>query len=101
MIQALGTWRATLATLRAMRRPLDVRQRWREVSSAAFEAFLREYPRPLAPHPRLTPKSRHREWTDPTLGSWPASAVARCWTQGRYQGYQIRSVWDRRPADVE
>jgi hypothetical protein len=89
---ASAAWRVTLATLRAMRRSLDVRQRWHEVSVAAFEAFLRDYPRPLEPRPRLTPKSRHREWVDPTLGSWPASAVARCWTQGRHPGYQVRSV---------
>jgi len=92
LIHTSTAWRMTLATLRAMRLPFGVRPRWREVSLAAFEVFLREYPRPLEPRPRLTPKSRHREWTDPALGSWPASAVARCWTQGRYRGYQIRSV---------
>lgn len=91
-MHAESVWRLTLGTLRVMRRPFDVRPRWREVSLAAFEAFLREYPRPLEPRPRLTPKSRHREWTDQTLGNWPASAVARCWKQGRYQGYQVRSV---------
>ena len=92
LVYTSNAWRVTLSTLRAMGRPLDVRQRWREVSLAAFEVFLREYPRALEPRPRLTPKSRHREWTDPTLGSWPANAVARCWTRGRCQGYEIRPV---------
>jgi len=87
-----GRTRVTLATLRALRRPFEARERWRDVSLAAFEVFLREYPRPLEPRPRLTPKTKHREWVDATLGSWPANAVAKCWTRGRYQGYQVRSV---------
>lgn len=101
MTQVSGAWRkmvvcagarVTLATLRAVRKPFKARDRWREVSLAQFEAFLRKYPRPLDERPRLTHKSRHREWTDATLGSWPANAVAQCWTRGPYQGYQIRSI---------
>ena len=87
-----GGTRVTLVTLRALRRRFGARERWREVSWAAFEAFLREYPRPLEARPRATPRARHREWTDATLGSWPASAVAQCWTRGRCPSYQIRSV---------
>jgi len=87
-----GRTRVTLATLRSRRRPFEARERWRDVSLAAFETFLREYPRPLEARPRLTPRARHREWMDATLGSWPANAVAKCWTRGRSQGFQIRSV---------
>ena len=92
MIQGSNAWRVTLATLRAMRRPFEVRSRWREVSLAAFEALLREYPRPLEPDARLTTKPRRAEWVDASWGDWPASAVARCWMQRPYRVYQIRSV---------
>jgi hypothetical protein len=85
-----GIWRVLL--VRAVSGASDPRQRWREVSSTQFEAFLRAYPRPLAQRPRITRKSRHREWMDTTLGAWPANAVAKAWTRGRNQGFQIRSV---------
>ena len=82
----------TVATLWAMRRPFEAREKWRDVPKDQFEAFLHTYPRPLEQRPRIARKSAHREWTDATRGNWPASAVAKAWTRGRNQGYQIRSV---------
>ena len=87
-----GRTRVTLAAMHARRKPFAARELWREVSLAQFQAFLREYPRSLEERPRVAPKSAHREWTDLTLGSWPANTVAQCWTRGRNQGYQIRSI---------
>ena len=88
--QASVTWRTLLA--RAARGPSEARSRWREVSLAQFQVFLREYPRSLEERPRISRKSAHREWMDTALGSWPANAVAQVWTRGRNRGYQIRSV---------
>jgi hypothetical protein len=85
-----GVWRALL--LQAARKPSEPRERWREVSLTQFQAFLRAYPRPLEQRPRITRKSGRREWMDATLGEWPANAVAKAWTRGRNQGFQIRSV---------
>jgi hypothetical protein len=59
---------------------------------AEFEAFLRTYPRPLEARPPLRRKANYREWVDLTLGEWPAGAVAKSWTRGRSQGYQIRRL---------
>jgi len=66
------------------------RERWRDVSVAEFEAFLRDYPRPLEAHPPLNNKARFREWLDATLGEWPDNAVAKTWIRGRCSGYQLR-----------
>ena len=62
----------------------------RDVSRIEFDAFLRRYPRPLEARPPLTRKANYREWVDPALGKWPENAVAKCWTRGRCQGYQVR-----------
>ena len=83
-------WRALFR--RAVVGRFQARRRWREVSSAQFDAFLRTYPRSLEQRHPSCRKSAHREWTDPTLGSWPANAVAKAWTHGRSRGYQIRSA---------
>ncbi len=65
---------------------------WRDVSLTEFEAFLREYPRPLeARPPHSQRKVNFREWVDTTLGEWPDNAVAKAWTRGRCTGYQILS----------
>jgi len=85
-----GAWHTLLQ--RAVLGPFDTRGRWRDVSVAQFQAFLREYPRSIQERPRITRKAGHREWMDPTLGSWPANAVAKAWTRGRNPSYQIRSV---------
>lgn len=66
------------------------REHWRHVSAAEFEAFLRDYPRPLEAHPPLSHRARFREWLDATLGAWPDSSVAKTWTRGRCVGYQVR-----------
>lgn len=87
-----GRTRVTLAAMHAVRKSFAARERWRAVSLAQFQTYLREYPRSLEERPRVARRSAHREWTDVTLGSWPANAVAQCWTRGRNQGYQIRSV---------
>jgi hypothetical protein len=77
---------------RVMREPFEAREHWRDVSIDAFEAFLRDYPRPLEARPPLSRKARYREWTDATLGRWPGNAVAKTWTRGRSMGYQIRDA---------
>ncbi len=42
---------------------------WRDVSLAEFEAFLRDYPRPLEARPSLSQrKVNFREWLDASLG---------------------------------
>ena len=87
-----GRTRGILAAMRAVRRPFEARTRWRDVSLIQFQAFLREYPGALEQRPRITRKSGHSEWTDANLGSWPANTVAKAWTRGRNQGYQVRSV---------
>ena len=90
MNHSYAGWRALLQ--RAVRRPFEARQRWRDVSLAQFQAFLREYPRSLEERPRITRKAGHREWMDRTRGNWPANAVAKAWTRGRRQAYVIRSI---------
>ena len=63
---------------------------WREVSLAEFEAFLRDYPRPLEAQPPLSQRRvNFREWLDASLGQWPDNAVAKAWKRGRCAGYQI------------
>lgn len=74
-----------------MAQRFEQREHWRDVSQLEFEAFLRHYPRPLEARPPLTRKANYREWLDPTLGRWPASAVAKVWTRGGCHGYQIRT----------
>jgi len=76
--------------MRSVRRPFDARECWFHVSSAEFEAFVRDYPRPLEARPPLNRVASYREWVDPTLGSWPQSAVAKSRTRGRCPGYQVR-----------
>jgi hypothetical protein len=66
-----------------MAEPFEVREKWRDVSLAEFEAFLRRYPRLLEARPPLTRKARYREWLDPKLGSWPENTVAQCWMRSR------------------
>jgi hypothetical protein len=68
---------------------VPAREQWRDVSAAEFDAFLRDYPRPLEAHPPLSHKARFREWLDTSLGSWPHSTVAKTWIRGRCRGYQI------------
>jgi hypothetical protein len=70
--------------------PFESRERWRDVSQLEFDEFLRDYPRPLEARPPPTRKANYREWLDPTLGKWPASAVAKFWRRGSCQGYQVR-----------
>ena len=60
-----------------MRRAFELREHWCDVSIAEFEAFLRDYPRPLEARPPLHRKANYREWLDPALGAWPDSAVAK------------------------
>ena len=90
MNEVSAIWGALLR--RAVRGASDPIERWREVSLSQFEAFLRAYPRPLEHRPRITRRSGRREWLDATLGIWPANAVAKAWTRGRNQGFQIRSL---------
>jgi hypothetical protein len=73
-----------------MRQPFIAREQWCDVPVAEFEAFLRDYPRPLVARPPLPHKSNYREWLDPTLGNWPDNAVAKAWTRQRGSGWQIR-----------
>jgi hypothetical protein len=75
-----------------MPQTFTAREHWTDVSLAEFEAFLRDYPRPLEPRPPLGQrKVNYREWLDPTLGVWPDSAVAKAWSRQRCGGWQIRS----------
>ena len=73
-----------------MAEPFVLRERWFDVSLAEFEAFLRDYPRPLEPRPPLRQWVNFREWIDPTIGAWPGSAVGKSWMRGGCVGYQIR-----------
>jgi hypothetical protein len=75
-----------------MRQPFEGRERWYDVSQLEFEAFLRDYPRPLEVRPPLSRKANYREWIDLTLGQWPENAVAKRWRRGGCHGYQIRPV---------
>ena len=73
-----------------MAEPFVLRERWFDVSGAEFDAFLRDYPRPLEARPPLAQKANYREWVDPTIGAWPANAVGKSWKCGGCQGYEIR-----------
>lgn len=78
--------------LRFASMPEPACEHWRAVSAAEFEAFLRDYPRPLEAHPPLSHKgARFRAWLDASLGSWPDNAVAKTWIRGRCRGYQVRA----------
>jgi hypothetical protein len=77
---------------RPMAQPFVLRERWFDVSLPEFEAFLRDYPRPLEARPPLTQKANYREWCDPTLGNWPGNAVAKRWARGGCHGYQVRLI---------
>ncbi len=50
---------------------------WLQVDYLTFDRYLREYPRPLVPDPPLNKPARLREWSDVSLGPWPANAVAK------------------------
>lgn len=67
-----------------------LRERWFDVSLPEFEAFLRDYPRPLRARPPLTHKANFREWIDASIGASPGSAVGKSWRRGGCLGYQIR-----------
>ena len=73
-----------------MAQPFEQREQWIDVSQLEFDAFLRDYPRPLEVRPPLSRKARYREWLDSTLGNWPGNAVAKSWTRGSCQGFQVR-----------
>jgi hypothetical protein len=73
-----------------MVQPFEQREEWRDVSQLEFDAFLRNYPRPLETRPPLNRKANYREWIDPTLGNWPENAVGKSWKRGGCLGYQIR-----------
>jgi hypothetical protein len=75
-----------------MARPFALREQWSDVSLPQFEAFLRDYPRPLETRPPLARKANYREWLDASLGVWPDNAVAKTWIRGRCRGYQIRQA---------
>ena len=51
---------------RLIAEPVILRERWSDVSALEFEAFLRDYPRPLEARPPLGQKGNYREWRDPT-----------------------------------
>lgn len=55
---------------------IDYGTSWRVVSATEFEAFLRDYPRPLTLDPPAGERARFRRYLDPTLGAWPESQVA-------------------------
>ena len=80
------------ACLRFAPMPEPSREHWRDVSAAEFEAFLRDYPRPLEARPPLTHKANYRAWLDAALGSWPDNIVAKTWIRGRCKGYQVRDA---------
>jgi hypothetical protein len=75
-----------------MAQPFVLRERWFDVSALEFEAFLRDYPRPLETRPPLPQKANYREWVDPRIGAWPGSAVAKSWKRGGCLGYQIHGA---------
>src|ERR1700756_3935961 len=83
-------WRREPPYAQPMAQPFTLRERWFDVSLEEFEAFLRDYPRPLEARPSLTTKANYREWVDPTIGVWPGNAVGKIWRRGSCLGYQIR-----------
>jgi hypothetical protein len=76
---------------RPMAEPFVLRERWVDVSLAEFDAFLRDYPRPLETRPPLHQKANYREWVDPASWNWPESTVAKCWTRGGCHRHQVGS----------
>ena len=74
----------------AMAEPFVLRERWFDVSALEFEAFLRDYPRPLEARPPLNRKADFREWVDPSVGACPGTVVGKAWKRGAGLGYQIR-----------
>jgi len=74
----------------AMAEPFVLRERWFDVSALEFEAFLRDYPRPLEARPPLNRKADFREWVDPSVGACPGTVVGKAWKRGACLGYQIR-----------
>jgi hypothetical protein len=75
-----------------MRQSFKFREQWLDVSREEFEAFLRDYPRPLEARPPLERKANYREWLDPALGTWPDSAIAKAWKRHDCNGWQIRRL---------
>ena len=73
-----------------MATPFVLRERWFDVSAPEFEAFLRDYPRPLETRPPLGQRAHYREWVDPSIGVWPGNAIGKAWKRGGCLGYQIR-----------
>lgn len=73
-----------------MRQSFQFREHWQDVSREEFEAFLRDYPRPLEVRPLLERKANYREWLDPALGAWPDNAIAKAWKRHGCSGWQIR-----------
>ena len=46
---------------------------------------------PLMHHIRpIHHKANFREWLDTALGGWPQNVVAKVWTRGRSQEFQVR-----------
>jgi hypothetical protein len=64
---------------------------WRYVPPTEFEAYLREYPRPLEARPPLSAgKADYRVWIDPTLGTGLQGVVAQgC---GTCYPYEVRRL---------
>jgi hypothetical protein len=75
---------------RPMAESFVLRERWLDVSALEFEAFLRNYPRPLQTRPPLDRKAKYREWVEPSMGAWPGNAIGKSWSRGACLGYQIR-----------
>jgi hypothetical protein len=75
-----------------MAEPFTLRERWFDVSLLEFEAFLRDYPRPLDTRSPLKQKANYREWVDPSTGEWPGNAVGRSWRRGACLGYGVDPV---------
>jgi hypothetical protein len=83
-------WQGQPAYSQLMVEAFTLRERWFDVSVLEFEAFLRDYPRPLEARPPLNQKANYREWVDPSTGAWPGNAVGKSWKRGVCLGYQIR-----------
>jgi hypothetical protein len=73
-----------------MAQPFVLRERWFDVSVLEFEAFLRDYPRPVETRPSLPQKANYRERVDPSIGVRPGNAVGKSWERLGCLGYQIR-----------
>ena len=84
---AVSFYRAHMAS------PFNLEEQWCDASASEFERFLRDDPRLLEARPPLTQtKVNYREWSDPSLGAWPANGVAKSWKRGRRIGYQVRQT---------